>query len=259
MKNSRLFWQIIMVFALTAFSGQWIMVNGQKVICHRGFWDTPGSAQNSIASLVKADSIGAFGSEFDVWMTADGELVVNHDKVFKGVNMETSTFEQVRAIRLDNGEKLPTLDEYLAKGKELKVRLILEMKSLSDFNREDECAAKIVRKLKHYGLLDRTDIIAFSINACLAFKKLLPNTNIYYLDGDYTPKKVKNLGLKGIDYHQNALRKEHPEWVKEAKDLGVEINVWTVDDPEVLQYYINQGVDYITTNKPVELQKLLKK
>jgi glycerophosphoryl diester phosphodiesterase len=47
--------------------------------------------------------------------------------------------------------------------------------------------------------------------------------------------------------------------VKEAKDLGVEINVWTVDDPEVLQYYINQGVDYITTNKPVELQKLLKK
>ena len=128
------------------------------------------------------------------------------------------------------------MDEYLAKGKELKVRLILEMKSLSDFNREDECAAKIVRKLKHYGLLDRTDIIAFSINACLAFKKLLPNTNIYYLDGDYTPKKVKNLGLKGIDYHQNALRKEHPEWVKEAKDLGVEINVWTVDDPEVLQY-----------------------
>ena len=119
-------------------------VYGQKVICHRGFWDTPGSAQNSIAALVKADSIGAYGSEFDVWMTADGELVVNHDKVYKGVNMETSTFEQVRAIRLDNGEKLPTLDEYLAKGKELNIRLVLEMKSLTDLNREDECVAKIV-------------------------------------------------------------------------------------------------------------------
>lgn len=247
---------IIVTLLLVNIQG---FVFGQKVICHRGFWDTPGSAQNSIAALLKADSIGAFGSEFDVWMTADGELVVNHDKVYKGVNMETSTFEQVRAIRLDNGEKLPTLDEYLSKGKELKIRLILEMKSLSDLNREDECVAKIVRKLKHYDLLDRTDIIAFSINACLAFKKLLPDTNIYYLDGDYAPKKVKSLGLKGIDYHQNALRKEHPEWVKEAKDLGVEINVWTVDTPEALQYFINQGVDYITTNNPVELQKLLKK
>ena len=229
----------------------------QKVVCHRGFWETEGSAQNSISSLVKADSIHAFGSEFDVWMTADGELVVNHDKVFHGVNMETSTFEEVRAITLNNGEKLPTLDEYLAKGKQLGVRLVLEMKSLSDFNHEDECAAKIVRKLKHYGVLDRTDIIAFSINACLAFKKLLPDTKIYYLDNDYTPRKLKSLGLAGLDYEQNVLR-QHPDWVKEAHDLGLEVNVWTVNDPEALQYFIDLGVDYITTNNPVKLQELLK-
>ena len=133
------------------------------------------------------------------------------------------------------------------------------MKSLTDLNREDECAAKIVRKLKHYDVLDRTDIIAFSINACLAFKKLLPDTNIYYLDGDYSPKKVKSLGLKGIDYHQNALRSEHPEWLTQAQELGVEVNVWTVDNPEMLQYYVDKHVDYITTNKPVELQRLLRK
>ena len=27
-----------------------------KVIAHRGFWKTPGSSQNSISSLLKADS-----------------------------------------------------------------------------------------------------------------------------------------------------------------------------------------------------------
>lgn len=43
-----------------------------KVVAHRGYWTTPGSAQNSIASITKADAIGAFGSEFDVWMTTDG-------------------------------------------------------------------------------------------------------------------------------------------------------------------------------------------
>ena len=92
-----------------------------------------------------------------------------------------------------------------------------------------------------------------------AFKKLLPDTNIYYLDGDYSPKKVKSLGLKGIDYHQNALRSEHPEWLTQAQELGVEVNVWTVDNPEMLQYYIDKHVDYITTNKPVELQGMLRK
>lgn len=46
------------------------------VIAHRGYWDTDGSAQNSIRSIVKADSIDCFGSEFDVWMTADGQFSV---------------------------------------------------------------------------------------------------------------------------------------------------------------------------------------
>ena len=40
-----------------------------RVIAHRGFWKTQGSAQNSITSLLKADSIGCYGSEFDVWLT----------------------------------------------------------------------------------------------------------------------------------------------------------------------------------------------
>ena len=59
-----------------------------KVVAHRGYWKTEGSAQNSLSSLIKADSIKCFGSEFDVWLTADGKLVVDHDKTFKGANME---------------------------------------------------------------------------------------------------------------------------------------------------------------------------
>ena len=38
-----------------------------KVVAHRGFWRTEGSDQNSIASLLKADELGAWGAEFDVW------------------------------------------------------------------------------------------------------------------------------------------------------------------------------------------------
>ncbi|MDR1517531.1 MAG: glycerophosphodiester phosphodiesterase [Dysgonamonadaceae bacterium] len=229
-----------------------------KVVAHRGYWKVAGSAQNSLAAFAKADSIGAFGSEFDVWMTADGKLVVNHDGTFKGVSMEKGTLSEIRKIRLDNGEQLPTLDEYLKSMlNKPNTRVVLEMKSLSNLSREDEAAQKIVKALKKYKLLNRTDIIAFSINACLAFKKLLPDTKIYYLDGDLSPRKIKNLGLAGIDYSMNALR-QHPEWVEESHKLGLEVNVWTVNKEEDMKYFIELGVDIITTDQPEELQKLLR-
>ena len=232
-----------------------------KVIAHRGYWTAPESAQNSLASFTKADAVGVFGSEIDVWLTADNKLIVNHDRIYKGTktNMETSTAKEITAIVLPNGENIPTLDAYLKLvASKPDTRLILEMKSLSDFNREDKAAAMIVKQLKKYNLVDRTDIIAFSINACLAFKKLLPDTKIYYLNGDLAPKSIKGLGLAGIDYSMGVLRK-NPQWVKQAHDLGLEVNVWTVDKEEDMKYFTDLGVDYITTNYPERLQALLKK
>lgn len=232
-----------------------------KVIAHRGYWTAPGSAQNSLSSFAKADSIGVYGSEIDVWLTADDRLIVNHDRVYKGtdIDMEKATAREIMQIVLPNGkENIPSLDQYLdLVASKPDTRLILEMKSLSDLNREDLAAEKIVRALRRHGVLERTDIIAFSINACLAFKKLLPETKIYYLNGDLPPKSIKKLGLAGIDYSMGALRR-HPEWVKQAHDLGLEVNVWTVDSEEDMRYFIDLGVDYITTDYPERLQALLK-
>ena len=232
-----------------------------KVIAHRGYWTAPGSAQNSLSSFAKADSIGVYGSEIDVWLTADDRLIVNHDRVYKGndIDMEKATARKIMQIVLPNGkENIPSLDQYLdLVASKPDTRLILEMKSLSDLNREDLAAEKIVRALRRHGVLDRTDIIAFSINACLAFKKLIPDTKIYYLNGDLPPKSIKKLGLAGIDYSMGALRR-HPEWVKQAHDLGLEVNVWTVDSEEDMRYFIDLGVDYITTDYPERLQALLK-
>lgn len=232
-----------------------------KVISHRGYWTAPNSAQNSLASFSKADSVGAFGSEIDVWLTADDKLIVNHDRIFKGtdINMEQSTLNEITNIVLANGENIPTLDAYLhLVASKPNTRLVLEMKSLSDLSREDIAAAKIVKALQKYKLVERTDIIAFSINACLAFKKLLPDNKIFYLDGDLAPKKIKKLGLAGIDYSMDVIRK-HPQWVEQAHKAGLEVNVWTVDTEEDMRYFIDLGVDYITTDYPETLQALLKK
>lgn len=231
-----------------------------KVISHRGYWTAPNSAQNSLASFTKADSVGVFGSEIDVWLTADDKLIVNHDRVYKGtdINMEKSTLKEITSIVLPNGENIPTLDAYLRLvATKPNTRLILEMKSLSDLKREDLATEKIVKALRKYNLLDRTDIIAFSINACLAFKKLMPDGRIFYLNGDLAPRSIKKLGLTGIDYSMSVLRK-NPKWVEQAHKEDLEVNVWTVDTEEDMRYFIDLGVDYITTDYPERLQALLK-
>ena len=231
-----------------------------KVISHRGYWTAPNSAQNSLASFTKADSVGVFGSEIDVWLTADDKLIVNHDRVYKGtdINMEKSTLKEITSIVLPNGENIPTLDAYLRLvATKPNTRLILEMKSLSDLKREDLATEKIVKALRKYNLLDRTDIIAFSINACLAFKKLMPDGRIFYLNGDLAPRSIKKLGLTGIDFSMSVLRK-NPKWVEQAHKEGLEVNVWTVDTEEDMRYFIDLGVDYITTDYPERLQALLK-
>lgn len=231
-----------------------------KVISHRGYWTAPNSAQNSLASFTKADSVGVFGSEIDVWLTADDKLIVNHDRVYKGtdINMEKATLKEITSIVLPNGENIPTLDAYLRLvAAKPNTRLILEMKSLSDLKREDLAAEKIVKALRKYNLLDRTDILAFSINACLAFKKLMPDGRIFYLNGDLAPRSIKKLGLTGIDYSMSVLRK-NPKWVEQAHKEGLEVNVWTVDTEEDMRYFIDLGVDYITTDYPERLQALLK-
>ena len=43
---------------------------------------------------------------------------------------------------------------------------------------------KIVQALKKHELMERTDLIAFSINACLAFRKIAPDARVFYLNGD---------------------------------------------------------------------------
>jgi glycerophosphoryl diester phosphodiesterase len=100
-----------------------------KIIAHRGAWKANELPQNSIASLREAIRLGCEGSEFDVWMTADEVLVVNHDHDFQGMDIETSTYEQLLSKTLSNGEKIPTLKSYLSEGMTQKgTKLILEFK-----------------------------------------------------------------------------------------------------------------------------------
>ena len=244
----------VLLMAMLAMA---LTVGAQEVICHRGYWDTDGSAQNSIRSLVKADSIGAWGSEFDVWMTADGVLVVNHDETFNDVVIETAKWKQLKNMRLENGEPLPTLDHMLECGKQLKTRLILEMKPHTSKEQELEAVRKIVKMVKQKGLEERIEYITFSYAGMKNLKEMAPaGTPVYYLNGELSPAQLAELEVAGIDYSMGVMR-EHPQWIDEAHALGMKVNVWTVNSDRDMDWCINYGVDFITTNDPERLQQKL--
>lgn len=232
-----------------------------EIIAHRGFWKTDGSAQNSIAALMKADSVRVYGSEVDIWLSSDGIPVVNHDAdvTLDGEKLivQDTPASILRKVKLANGEPLPTMEEYLDAFSQCKhTKLIIEFKTHRAKEREDELAEKVIDMVHKRGLQDRVEYISFGINFVQQVRKLDPNAPVYYLNGDLSPGMLATMGLSGFDYHFNVLYQK-PEWVKEAHALGQKVNVWTVNKPEDIQKTIDLKVDYITTDEPLLVKEIL--
>lgn len=253
-KNNMMKRTLISVLVLVAC---FVSIQAQtQVIAHRGFWKTEGSAQNSITALEKAAEAKLYGSEFDVLMTSDGIIVVNHDNTINGMVISETPFKKLKKLKIKNGEKLPTLKSYLKKGKKLDIQLILETKPLPTKEMEDQAVATIVKMVKKMGLENQVEYISFSLNMCEQLAKLTPESEIAYLNGNIAPSELKKKGINGIDYHYSVIEK-HPEWIKEAHDLGMKVNVWTVNKEDIMKKLIDRNVDYITTDQPLEVKKLI--
>lgn len=233
-----------------------LVAEGTKIIAHRGYWDCEGGAKNSIFALKKAQEIGAYGSEFDVYRTADGVMVVHHDATIKSndgsktFKIEETNYDEIKNITLSNGEKLPTVEQYLKQFKKSKcTRLVYELKGHSTPELETKAVEESVRLIKKHGLESRTIFISFSFHSCKEFHRLMPENEVQYLSGNLTPEEVHAAGIKGIDY-QHFVFTLHPDYVQRAHDLGMTVNVWTVNDTRIFKQMINLGVDYVTTDKP---------
>jgi len=222
-----------------------------KVVAHRGYWKTEGSAQNSLTALKLAGDIKVYGCELDVNMTSDEVLVVNHDFNIGQYEICDNPYDSIKNTVLKNGETLPTLDQYLEAAVAYpKLKLVFELKSHGDSLYEAKAIPASIEALKKYGLVERTEFISFSLTACQEYARLLPDNMVEYLSGSKTPAELKEMGINGLDYHYTVFDK-HPEWIKEAHDLGMICNAWTVDKEEDITRMLTMGVDFITTNQPV--------
>ena len=255
---------ILLVAAMIGITAS-AQLKAPQIIAHRGFHASEGAARNSLNALKAAQEAGFWGSECDLQLTKDGEVLVVHGPNHPGtkgakqkVNVNKSTKEKVQAILLESGETVPTLEEYLQQMTKSKAtKLIIEVKNQLTPKLETEIVQKTVDMVAKYGLQNEVEYIAFRPFVCWEIARLAPQgTQIAYLNGNCSPAYCKSMGCTGIDYNYKVLKKQK-NWIKQAHKLGMYVNIWTVNKEEDIRWAIQNGVDYITTDDPVLVQKLI--
>ena len=222
---------------------------------------------NTIASFEKAVEVGVDMIEFDVLWLEDGHpklppdrrspLVVAHDWHAAAATMPPTLDEALHAFTR------PPLD---------RVAINLDIKLPG---REGE----IVEAVVSYGLLDRARISTMEIPTLLALRHLEPNLHLGWtvprVTRDWTKTKwLRPALLAGVTAARRRIpsqvRQGMPElgvesvWafygivseelVSTTREAGVELNVWTVDDPERISRLEAMGVTGICSNDPRLLQ-----
>lgn len=242
-----------------------------EVVGHRGAsFDAP---ENTAAAIKLAWEQKADASEFDIYLTKDGKLVVIHDATTKrtaGTDLKVadSTLKELRELDAGKwkgakwaGEKLPTLDEMLATVPDGK-RVFIEVKC------GPEAVPTLDRVIKASKLKpEQVCVISFNADVVAASKKARPDLQalwIVSLTGK-KPKTAEELIAKAKEIKADGLDLSATPAVldaafgKKVKDAGLKLYVWTVDDVELAKKMIAAGVESITTNKPGWLREQLAK
>ena len=231
------------------------------IVAHRGYWNCEegGYSHNSIAALRAAGENGFWGSEFDVNMTSDGSLLVFHDSKIDGKRISDYAAEEFAEHRLPNGESIPTLDEFLSVAAEYpNTMLVLELKKHPTSEMEKSAADKCIAALKRHGLYspERVMFISFSEYACRYFAENAYGFIVQYLADDRSVDQLAAGGINGIDLQYKRLLGDE-KWMKDARDFGFSVNVWTVNNDNDIHSVIEAGVDFITTDNPQRVREIL--
>lgn len=222
-----------------------------RVVAHRGAWKAANLPQNSIASLNQAIKLGCEGSEFDIRMTKDEVLVINHDAEYQGMDIEKTNYKDLLKKPLKNGEPIPTFKDYLKAGKkQKKTRLVAEIKP-SPAGKEHSVliAEKVVKMVQKMKMQDWVVYISFEYDILKKIVELDKNAKTQYLNGEISAEQLKKDGISGADYHFSIFQKDE-NWLANAHKTGIVTNAWTVNDTLVMDYLLVRNIDYLTTDEP---------
>lgn len=266
MKVLSLFLATVMSVAASAH------LHAVEIVAHRGF--SARAPENTVSAFKLAWEEGADACELDLYLTSDGEIAVLHDDSTKRTTgvakiVKDTPIADIQALdagswknKTYKGEKIPTLKESLETMPIGTKRFFLEVKC------GPEVAPVLAKQLKNWKLrAPQLCIIAFDRKVAQECKKALPWLKVYRLSSEKENKQPVDLtqliadtkadGLDGLDL--GLKWKWSEEMVKQIKDAGLELYVWTVNKPGDAKRLAELGVDGITTDDPVMVKAAIGK
>ena len=227
------------------------------VLAHRGA--NRSAPENTLAAFARAVELGADGVELDIHRTSDGALVVRHDADTPAGLLPELSFAEIRAGLPEVPSLGDTLDVCAG------VLVNVEIKNSprdADWDPSDRAAELLVELLAAREGRDRVLVSSFNLASVDRVRSLAPDVPTALLTWGKDPLE----GLLLAEAHGHGAL--HPDLLSvagagaaaaatRAHERGLEVNVWTVNDPAELARLAAAGIDGLITDVPdVALQAL---
>ncbi|MGL4339340.1 MAG: glycerophosphodiester phosphodiesterase family protein [Rhodoglobus sp.] len=229
-----------------------------RVFAHRGLAvDAP---ENTLLSFAKAVAAGVIYIETDVHASADGVAIIAHDPDLlrvagSALRVDQLTLAELERIDLGFGQSFCTLARALDTFPE--TRFNIDIKSLN-------AVAPTVRTVMEARASTRVLITSFDERRRVAALTHLPTVaSSASASRSAAALLAARIGatpllrhlLRDIDAVQipekaAGLRTTTPRLINMLHNAGVEVHVWTINDPLRMTQLLNLGVDGIITDRP---------
>jgi glycerophosphoryl diester phosphodiesterase len=213
-------------------------------IAHRGA--SAYEPENTLRSFERAIELKADMIELDVRQTIDGHLVVIHDRTVDRTTDSTGlvahkTLAELKELNAGKGERIPTLGEVLELAKD-RAKFVVELK-------ENAIEDKVVEMLRSNYLLDEAYIVSFKSNRLKMIKELEPKlkTGLILFASLDPIRQAKNCGADVVAPFRWFITSG---LVRRARENGLHIFTWTVDETLAARGLKQKGVSGIVTNRP---------
>lgn len=220
------------------------------IIGHRGACGH--APENTLASFTKALQIGVDIVELDVHLIKSGELVVIHDETVNRVSngkgfVADKTLEEIKEYILEDGEKIPTLDE---------VCDLINRRCIINIELKGDATARPVAELIRNRVSEKGwsfehfFVSSFNHHELFTFHQLLPQVQtgallegIPFLYAAF----ATDIGASHVVLHYHTVNEA---FIQDAHNRGLQVFVYTVNDQEDMERLIGMGVDGIISNYP---------
>lgn len=203
--------------------------------------------ENTLRAIDRGIELGAEWVEIDVQLSADEALVVVHDHRLPGVGAVAETsLEALRRIDLE-GERIPTLDEVFDR---IGSRAGLNIELKGAFTAAPVAAAIEARLADGSWTYERLLVSSFNHHELKRIKALLPDLRIGALTASLPLEYARFAEVLGAySLHAN-MGFVDSALVEDAHRRGLEVFIYTVNEPDDLVRMAALGVDGVISDFP---------